>query len=533
MASLSPQLADPLSALAAAVPAASLLTDADACALYAQDIFSSGPAPLAVFRPANIDELAAGIRTATAMGVAIIPRGGGMSYTSGYVADAPGALIIDMGRMQAIIAIDQTDMTVTVEAGCTWAALHAALHPLGLRTPSWGTLSGLYASIGGGVAQNGMFWGARDGTIATSVLAMDVVLADGTVLTTGPNFLRPFGPDLTGLFGGDAGALGVKAHITLPLRHDGPAFAYGSYAFDTPVDYCAAMSEIGRRGLASEAFGFDPFLQSQRMKRDSLVSDAKSLLSMARSQGGFWRGLKESAKVVAAGRSFLDDATFSIHLICEGRHQSGVDADLALVEGIVRKAGGRVVENTIPKILRANPFPPPNSMAGPGGERWAPVHGVVRHSQALATIDALTALFEDNREAMERLGVGCGYMFLLVGSTGFLIEPCFYWPDVQWPIHEHFIEDSHFAKLPKLPANPEARALVEHLRQGVIAVFAQVGGVHFQIGRTYPLQDRSDPAAWALIEAVKDHLDPGRLMNPGALELDPSTMANDRRSAEE
>ncbi len=520
MASLPQSASDPLSAIAGAVPPAALLTGQADCALYAQDIFTHGPMPLAVFRPANIAELAAGVRAAAAQGIAIIPRGGGMSYTSGYVADAPGALILDMGRMQAIIAIDQIDMTVTVEAGCTWATLYAALHPLGLRTPSWGTLSGLYASVGGGVAQNGMFWGAREGTIATSVLAMEVVLADGTILKTGPDFLRPFGPDLTGLFGGDAGAFGVKAHITLPLRRDGPAFAYGSYAFDAPAHYCAAMSEIARRGLASEAFGFDPFLQAQRMKRDSLVSDAKSLLTMAASQGGFWQGLKAGAKVVAAGRSFLDDAAFSIHLICEGRHQNGVDADLALVEEIVRAHGGRVVENTIPKILRANPFPPPNSMAGPGGERWAPVHGVVRHSQALPTIDALTSLFEANAADMERLGVGCGYMFVLVGATGFLIEPCFYWPDAQWPVHQHFIEDAHFARLPKLPANPEARALVERLRQGVIDVFGQVGGVHFQIGRTYPLKARSDPAAWGLVEAIKAHLDPRGLMNPGALGLD-------------
>lgn len=518
MASLSP-LPEPLTGLRASIPADALLTGRDACALYAQDIFTQGPEPIAVFRPADIEQLAAGVRAAQAEGLAIIPRGGGMSYTSGYVADAPGALILDMGRMNRILAINQSDMTVTVEAGCTWQTLYAALHPLGLRARSWGTLSGLYATVGGGVAQNGLFWGAREGTIAPSVLAMTVVLADGSILATGPDFLRPFGPDLTGLFAADAGALGIKAHITLPLCHDGPAFAYGSYAFDAPEQYCAAMSEIGRRGLASEAFGFDPFLQAQRMKRDSLVSDAKSLLTMAKSQGGFWKGLKESAKVVAAGRSFLDDAAFSIHLICEGRHQSAVDADLAAADAIARTNGGRAVENTIPKILRANPFPPPNSMAGPGGERWAPVHGVVPHSRAPATIAALTALFEAHGEAMERLGVGCGYMFLLVGATGFLIEPCFYWPDEQWEVHRHFIEDAHFARLPKLPANAEARALVEHLRQRVIAIFGEVGGVHFQIGRTYPLAQRSDPAAWALLSAIKAHLDPQRRMNPGALGL--------------
>ena len=54
---------------------------------------------------------------------------------------------------------------------------------------------------------------------------------------------------------------------------------------------------------------------------------------------------------------------------------------MAEIERIVAGAGGRTIENTIPKILRANPFPPVNSMVGPAGERWVPVHGFVRQSR--------------------------------------------------------------------------------------------------------------------------------------------------------
>jgi FAD/FMN-containing dehydrogenase len=106
-----------------------------------------------------------------------------------------------------------------------------------------------------------------------------------------------------------------------------------------------------------------------------------------------------------------------------------------------------------------------------------------------------------------------------VGRTGFLIEPCFYWPDEQWEIHKHFIDDAHFSKLPVHPRNDESRALVEKLREGVIEVMGRMGGIHFQIGRTYPLKDRSDPRAWAILEAVKNNVDPKGLMNPGALGL--------------
>lgn len=483
------------------------------------DVFVRGAAPAAVLRPANIDELVQGVKAAAAQGLAIVPRGGGMSYTGGYVADRADALAVDMGGMTRVLDINQTDMTVTVEAGITWQDLYETLKPLGLRTPAWGTMSGIKASVGGGMGQNGTFWGANHGPFSQNVISLTVVLADGTVMETGCDFARVFGPDLTGLFTSDAGAFGIKAHVTMPLIREAEAFAYGSFAFDTPADYCAAMSEIARSGLASESFGFDPYLQSLRMRRDSLTSDAKSLVSMMKSQGGFWKGIKEGAKVVAAGRSFLDDAKFSIHCLSEGRIQAAADEDMRRIEAIVRANNGRVVENTIPKILRANPFVPVNSMAGPDGGRWLPVHGIVRHSKAPLMIEALTALFERHAAEMNALGVGAGYMFLTFGTTGFIIEPCFYWPDELWDLHEQSIEPAHLAKLNRYPANPEARALVERLRAGVIDVVGQMGGVHFQVGRTYPLKERSGPARWAALEAIKAHFDPDGRMNPGALGL--------------
>jgi FAD/FMN-containing dehydrogenase len=503
----------------APLDSAAWITDPTECAFYAEDVFTAGPAPHAVFRPGDIAQLAEGLKLAAVQGLAIVPRGGGMSYTSGYVAPEAGALIVDLGRMDRILHINETDMTVTVEAGVSWRALYDALHPTGYRTPLWGSLSGIKASVGGGMSQNGLFWGAARGTMAASALSFDVVLADGSVVRTGNGFLRPYGPDLTGLFGADAGAFGIKAHVTLPLIYEAEALAYGSFAFDAPPAYCAAMSEIARRGLASESFGFDPFLQAQRMKRDSLTTDAKALVGMMTSQGGFWKGLKEGAKVVAAGRSFLDDAKFSIHLVAEGLTQSDADERMERIGTIVAGHGGRAVENTIPKVLRANPFPPVNSMVGPDGERWVPVHGIVRHSKALATIEAITALFEGHAGDMERLGVGAGYMFLTVAQTGFLIEPVFYWPDALGEIHRRSVEPAHYAKLKGFPANAEARAMVEVLRNAVIDIFGKHGGMHFQIGRTYPLKRGTDPRAWRILEAVKAHLDPGDRMNPGALGL--------------
>lgn len=508
-----------LDALIAAVGSAAIITDDAELDMFSHDVYSRGAPLLAVFRPTDRAMLARGVKAATDQGVAIIPRGGGMSYTGGYLAPKAGALLVDTGGLDAIIDINEEDMVVTVEVGCTWDKLYRALKPKGLHTLAWGTLSGIHATVGGGMSQNGFFWGASGGTLVDAAISFDVVLANGEILSTGSKFFRPFGPDITGLFAADAGALGIKAAVRLKLVKEGTAYAYGSYSFPDSASYFAAMSEVARQGLASETFGFDPFLQAQRMKRESLAKDAKSLVNMMKAQGSVFKALKEGVKVVAAGRSFLDDVPFSMHCICEGRHQAAVDGDIALINAIVQKAGGKPVENTIPKILRANPFPPVNSMVGPDGERWVPVHGFLPHSKLNEGWNRIQALFAENQEQMDALGVGCGAMLAIVNRSACLIEPVFFWPDELQHVHKRSIEPSHLAKLKGFPANEAARALVGDLRRGVIAILEELGAVHLQLGRAYNLEQGSDPKAYALLRQIKDVVDPKGLMNPAALGL--------------
>ncbi|MFQ3595215.1 MAG: FAD-binding oxidoreductase, partial [Sphingomonadaceae bacterium] len=168
----------------------------------------------AVIRPGSTDELAQAVGIATRAGLAIVPRGGGMSYTSGYTPDRQASVLVDMRRMNRVLEINTDDMYVTVECGCTWKQLWEALAPHGVRTPYWGPLSGAYATVGGAISQNSLFHGSGvHGTVAESVLGLQVVLADGTVLVTGSGahrnsnpFWRFFGPDMTGIFTADTGA---------------------------------------------------------------------------------------------------------------------------------------------------------------------------------------------------------------------------------------------------------------------------------------------------------------------------------------
>lgn len=520
-------MGDLIRSLSAVLTEGALSTAATDCRFFAQDVFTRGPQAEVVVSPASSEELAAVVHTATSAGRAVVTRGGGMSYTSGYVPEEAGTVMIDMGRMNRVIAINREDMFVTVEAGVTWKALFEALQGTGLKTPYWGTLSGTYATVGGGMSQNSIFWGSgRHGTAADSVVSMEVVLADGSMLSTGSAaqhrakpFFRHFGPDLTGLFTGDCGALGVKATVTLRLVPEMTGKAFGSFAFNEYAPMVRAMSEISRRGLASECFGFDPYLQKQRMRRESLARDASQFMGMLKASGGIGKAVRDGVKVAAAGRRFMDEVQWSFNILASERDERMALEVVAEATAVVQELGGCELPNTIPKMLSANPFGNVNNMLGPEGERWVPVHGLVAHSDAVAMVERTEALFKRHAADMREHDVHHGYLLATVGNNCFVVEPVFFWPDELFEMHRHFVEDAHLDRLKKYAPNPEARALVGTLKTELADLFREVGAVHLQVAKAYHYADGLKAEPLALVRALKAVVDPERRMNPGALGL--------------
>jgi FAD/FMN-containing dehydrogenase len=504
-----------------------LVTDRDAAAWMTQDIWAAGAPPLAVAAPVDTDQLSACLRLAAGAGagVPVLPRGGGLSYTGGYSGPAD-ALLIDTRRMNRILRLDPVDMVVTVQAGCTWAALRDALTPLGLRTPFWGPLSGLSSTIGGGVSQNNAFFGAGTyGTTAESVVGLTVVTVDGTILSLGTGMVpgrptyRHFGPDLAGLFCGDTGALAVKAEVTLRLIPAPAETGSVSFALPDGPSLLRGMSGLSRAGIGAEVFGFDPALTAVRLRRAGLAGDLRTLGNVLGGQGSWTKGLAAAAKVVTAGRSHLEEAGHNLHVIVDGRSRAAVQADLDAARRLVSGEGGREIENAVPTIVRSQPFTAPTSILGPAGERWVPVHGIVAHSRAPACLAEIEGIFADRAGEMAAHGVTRGCLTTTLSTNGLLIEPVFYWPEERLAVHEHLLDPAHLAKLPRHGANPAATALVADLRRAVVAVFRRHGAAHFQVGRCYPLADAIAPEALALLAAVKRHLDPHSRLNPGALGL--------------
>jgi FAD/FMN-containing dehydrogenase len=518
-----------ISRLAALLGTERVSADAADRRFFSMDIAGPGAAVAAcVIRPGSAEHLAEAVSMITASGHSVVARGGGSSYTGGYVPARSDAVLIDTRGLDRIVEINLGDGYVTVEAGCTWEALLAALRPHGVRTPFWGPLSGATATIGGSLSQNAILWGcARHGVSAESVLALEVVLADGSVLRTGAAalrtgrpFFRHYGPDLTGLFLGDSGALGIKARATLRLMRQPAVFETASFGLPDHAALANAMADIAREGLASECFGMDPVLQSQRMKRAGIAQDLQAVAGVIGSARGIGAGLKEAAKVALAGRRFLDDVTYSLHVGTEGRTESAVRECLDAVRRLVAARGGREVENTIPKVLRGSPFVPMTSAIGPLGERWLPVHALLPLSDAATAWSAVRALFDEFATGFAEHGIEVGVLTAIVGGHAFVLEPVFYWPAPRTEYYQRVLDGAALSRFEDFAPNPQGEALVKAVRARLTALFLARGAVHLQIGKTYRYREGLRPEAWRLLEALKRAVDAPGLVNPGALGLE-------------
>lgn len=488
--------------------------------LMSHDVYRSGDRPVAVVRPTGVATLQATVRVCAEAGVAVVPRGGGASYTDGYLLAGRDHVVIDTGALDAI-EIDVANAAATVGAGVTWAALDEALRPHGLRTPFWGPFSGMVATIGGSVSQNAVSHGsAAHGISAESLLSLDVVLANGELLRTGAAAgLRHFGPDLTGLFCGDCGALGIKATLRLPLIARRAAFEGVSFAF---ADF-AAFAKAGRvaqiERVDDEHFGLDLALsQGQIARQEGAGSRLAIAARVLKAAPNPLTGLKRLAGMGLAGAGAVTADAFMWHFIVEGVDTTDARARATRLRTLLAPLG-REIANSVPNVVKAMPFAKLYNVLGPAGERWVPLHGVLAHDAVPGFHDALLALYAQRAAEMTRLGVWQGGMFSPVGSVGFLYEIALYWPDARSPFHEAAIDADHLATVPSYPAAPEVAAFVDRLKRDIVALYAAHGAGHFQIGRAYPYLDRLDPTASALLRAVKAQLDPEGIMNPGVLGL--------------
>ena len=288
--------------------------------------------PLAVVFPESVAEVQAVVRTCAAGGVAVVARGAGTGVSGGAHA-IRNCIVLSLERMDRILALDPDDETAVVEPGVINAVLNeaAALHGL-MYAPDPASFRS--STIGGNVATNaGGLRCAKYGVTRDSVLALDVVLADGSLIHTGhQTFKGVAGYDLTGLFVGSEGTLGIVVGVTVRLKYL-PREVHTVAAFYPGFRQAAAgVLAVGRARVQPaimELLDGGTLAQLDDIHGSDLTARGGSLLLIQ--TDGF--GAATEAGLVrevlrAGGASVTAEATAEAERLVElRRHSRGVEVD--------------------------------------------------------------------------------------------------------------------------------------------------------------------------------------------------------------
>ena len=422
--------------------------------------------PDLVVVPSSDDDVSLALALADEQRVPVVPWGGGSGTQGGAVA-TQGGLLLDLSGLDRILEIDERSLTVTAEAGTNGRELEAELNELGLMLPhypasvEWATVGGYIAARGSGVLST------RYGKIEDLLLSLRAVLPGGEVIDTVPVPRHAVGPELTQLFVGSEGVLGVITRATLQLA---PLPAERRFA-TVMLPSVSAGIEAFRRALA--------------------VGHRPSVIRM----------YDDEATRLALSPVVGEELDGVCTVLCFEGEREAVAVEAERTIAAVREQGGRELDPSLAETWwdrRYEFYYPPHQPELPA--IWGTIDVVAPYSRIEPVYHALRAAV---KEPYAHTGLQLRMHFSHWYPWGTMIYARFVIPDGGEPeraaeLHDKIWDD------------------------GLEAVFA-AGGVindHHGVGlKLAPYMERQHGAALGTMRRIKAALDPNGIMNPGKLGL--------------
>ncbi|KAI9326824.1 hypothetical protein DFJ73DRAFT_632388 [Zopfochytrium polystomum] len=437
-----------------------------------------GPrAPDAVVAVSSEDEIAAVLAICNKHKVPVIPMAGATSIEAQIVPTDAGGIILDVSGMDSIVAIHKDDMDAVVQPGINWIHLREVLEADGLLFPPD---PGAAACIGGMCGTNCSGTLAfRYGTMKDNVLSLRVALADGTVIQTRRRAVKSSaGYDLTRLFIGSEGTLGVITQATLRLRR-------------IPTHRTVALAQFATLRAATTAV-HRLVLTGTPFQRVELI-DAHFLRALA---------LQEASS--AAGFPF--DLSPTLLVECVVVSDSGVAEQVAAFHGVCGGAQKVRVAESAEEADRLFALRKKVYFAGPLLRAHESVPAAVRVDEA-----RLTRLSTDVAVPVSRLGDAMEATERMLQEEGLI-----------GPMVAHAGDGNfHCMLLVKIGDAEEAAAserIKHRLGELALSMDGTVSGEHgIGMSKRALFQKEADPAALVLMKKIKKTLDPNNILNPGKI----------------
>ena len=421
--------------------------------------------PDVVVRPRDDAAVAAVVRLASEHGVPVVPRGGG-SGVMGAAVPRFGGVVIDLGAMDRIVEIDSTSLTATVEAGVNGRAFERVLNERGLSFPHY-PASAEWASVGGYVAARGSgVLSSRYGKIEDQVLALRVVMPSGEVVDTVPVPRHAVGPELTQLFVGSEGTLGVITRVTVRLVPVPEHRRFEAVAVPSVEAGIEALRAIMQHGLRPAVVRF----YDAEASRGSLSAVVGETLS-----------------------------TPTALLMFEGETEVA-DAEAAVALRRLESVGGARLDPSLCETWwdrRYDFYHPPHYPTLPA--MWGTIDAVAPYATILDVYDAIRTALAGFAGVGLRLRTHFSHWY----EWGSMVYPRFVIDDVS--------------------SVDDPLGLYKEIWQAGVNAILDAGGVindHHGIGSTLaPYVERQWGAAFATLRQIKAALDPQAIMSPGNLGL--------------